>query len=867
MTGPAHHKAAVFPKRFTAALPGHNLLLRKHLLERMELAHNQKLILVCAAAGTGKTTLVQQYHQRSRLAGRAALWVSLHAGDNDLQCFVDLLGCALHSLNRTPPAETHFTFEQVMRLIGQAASPLSIVLDGLEVIHAPAVFSCLQCILDNLPAGATLLIGSRRQPDLDLGSLRARGQMLELDTVALRLSLEETTRFIRDTCQLALSDQVIDTLQQRTEGWISALYLACLSHRETSEDMARIASFSGTNPQLAQYLSEDVLCQLDEETLLFLLQTSIATSLCAPLCDALSGRDDSAAMLQRLVRDNLLLQPVDDQQQHFRYHGLFAEYLRQTLPRRFPGYADRLRQVAARWYIDAGKPACAIDYLLDGNAPREAVKLLAEHIEGFVESGRTRRLLRWLDRFEAELLDEHPRLYLVYGWALLFARRFKDARRLIDHLSEHGRSPQAKTLQCLWLGVTDQSEECCSVALTHLQQLPAHESFQIRLVVNALTLQLIACGRIEGARELLLRSPACGVRHCIESVLDLSQGRLGAALQRLQRFADHNDARNTARLTCNVITALLLYERGELSLAEGLLTPALSQARDASTPDTVIICHVLMARLALSRGDRDVGLQHLVQLEQIGRQAGSQRIQCSAWLEHARVATLDKRLDTAEQAMHTVQRLSDWDRPGILLHANDVDCPLIARLRLRIAQGDYSAGATALQMAIEIAGTHQHKRRQIKLLLLLAMARDGQRNTRLARQALEQALRLACVEGFLQSFIEEGERLVNLLERWLARRQTALDSETAFVIRVLEQLGRAPCNIDVPGANCSLALTTREVQVLQLLAVGHRNRAIAEKLFLSECTVKSHLRKINVKLGTSNRIQALAIARSQGWLD
>ncbi|MCY1394327.1 HTH-type transcriptional regulator MalT [compost metagenome] len=870
MTAPAQSSTALFPNRFAAPRQGRQPLLRQRLLEQLERAQNQKLILVCAAAGYGKTTLLQQYYQRCRHAGRSALWVTLHAGDNDLQRFIDLLGGALRSAHRTSLPDNHFTLDQVIALYHLPASPRLIVLDALEVIDAPTPFACLQWILDNLPAGTTLLIGSRTLPPLDLTPLRARGQLLEIGTDALRLSLEESTWFVRDSRQLALCDHEVDRLHRHSEGWITALYLACLPQGEGLENLP---SLSSTDPRLVQYLAEDILRTLDETTLLFLLQTSVASTLCASLCDTLTGRDDSAQILGKLLRDNLFLHPVDDQPLQLRYHNLFAAYLRDTLQRRFPGRADTLRQAAARWHLDAGQPACAIDYLLDANAIPEAVDLLAEHIERFLENGRTRRLLRWLDCIPIELLDAHPRLNLAYGWALLFARRFKDALRLIAHLEEQGQHLQSQTLQCQWLSMTDQSEACCRLALAHLRQLPAEERCQARVVASTLALQLNACGHVELARDVLTQAPAplaCGVRQSIDSVLELTRGRLDAALQRLQTPTAQIGNVGTARLTYNAIGALLKYERGELAQAEGLLMPVLSQAREASTPDTLIICHVLTARLALRRGDRDTWLRHLVQLEHIGRQAGSQRIQCSAWLEHARVATLDKRLEYAEHAMRCVQQLSDWDRPGILLHANDVDCPLIAGQRLCIAQGAYNAAAKTLQAAIETARAHRHGRRQIKLQLLLAMARDGQKRNRLAIHALDQALQLACPEGFLQSFIEEGERLATLLVRWLERRQppgeSQPDSEKAFVIGVLRHLGRA-ADAGTRDANTSPALTSREVQVLQLLAVGHRNPVIAEKMFLSECTVKSHLRKINIKLGTRNRIQALAIARDHGWLD
>jgi len=284
-----------------------------------------------------------------------------------------------------------------------------------------------------------------------------------------------------------------------------------------------------------------------------------------------------------------------------------------------------------------------------------------------------------------------------------------------------------------------------------------------------------------------------------------------------------------------ILAALERYERDELNQVEQLLVNVLPEARRIGTPDTLIISHILMARLALARGDCETWQRFLVELERFGQQSGSLRIQCSAWLERARVATLRKHLD------------------------GEVDNLLIAYQRLRIAQGNYNAAVEDLLVAIGNAQANQPLRLQIKLHLLLAMAQDGRKCTRLAMQAFGQALRLAGDEGLLRSFIDEGEPVAALLRRWVSRRCGQGDQiiNPQFVAQLLQRL-----NI----GNRSTALTMRETQVLQLLAFGHRNRVIAQRMFLSECTVKTHLHRINVKLGARSRSQALAIARFNGWL-
>jgi LuxR family maltose regulon positive regulatory protein len=351
-----------------------------------------------------------------------------------------------------------------------------------------------------------------------------------------------------------------------------------------------------------------------------------------------------------------------------------------------------------------------------------------------------------------------------------------------------------------------------------------------------------------------------GSRQCAQGILDLIQGRLGTMSARLQVAEPWPAA---TRLTRDTLAALFFHERNEPGTAHNLLIRSLPNARQSRSPDTLIITHLLLARLALQRGERQAWLRYLLELERLGQQAGCWRIQCSAWLEQAREATLDNRLDMARQALQMADHLSDWDQPAFLLYANDVDNPFMARQRLRIAEGSHAEAIADLLPAITRARACQHHRRELKLLLLLAMAYDGNKQGD-AMPVLEQALNLACVDAWLQSFIEEGERLALLLRRWASQRQVQPVTEmaTQFCAELLRRIDGDRRDMD-----CVQALTGREIKVLQLLAMGHRNRVIAEKLFLSECTVKTHLHRINRKLGTRDRNQALAIARRRGWLD
>ncbi|MDD1977681.1 LuxR C-terminal-related transcriptional regulator [Pseudomonas tussilaginis] len=865
-------------------------LQRSRLLQQMAQGDTTRLILIRAAAGFGKTTLLQQYRDHCLTTGKQVLWINLEPADNDLPRFLRLLAHGLQPyLPVTVEPGSSPRVEDLLELIAASPRPFAILLDEVEVIHNTEVLELLQQLVELLPAGCVLAMASRASPAIGLGRIRARGQLLEIRPGDLRFTPEESMAFIRNKRQIPLRDNELATLYRCTEGWIAGLYLASLSLKDRDDHAAFIASFSGSNLELAEYLTEDILMRQSEACRLFLMQTSILEQFCVPLCQAVTGRSDSATMLEHLDRTNLFLVPVDSQQQWFRYHHLFASFLRHALERIHPDMAKHLHETAANWFFNAAQPIPAIEHLFSAGLHDEAARRINQHLDTLIDSGRTRLLLRWLDRIAQETRDAYPYLCKSYAWLLATTTRMKDALQVAQRLEQVNGPEYAyvgQVLHCLQLGAIDQAEECCSLGLALLASMPADEVHLYMVLASSVAMNLVANGRYDEARSLLStalqRNPRINVsflRHTFsvnESILDLIQGRLSNALVRMQSAVEtpHGSGQlkpHEAKLSLDIFHGLLMYESAAFDEAHTCLSRCLYFAKQVISPENQIVTHVLTARIAYNKGDRTTWMRCLVELEQIGQQVGSHRLQCSAWLERMRVAILEQRLDVASQALHSAELNGDWDRPDFIRFANEVDTPSIARQRLRIAQGEGALAAKSLRQAIEQARHWQHVRRELKLHILLAMALDSQQQSQEAFQALNDALRLASHEGFLGTFIEEGERLAGLVQRWAVvgkPRCKELGIEPGFVDDLLQHLGRHadvnPGEQDDNGAQ--QVLTGREYQILQLLAVGLKNRDIAEKVFLSEFTVKSHLQKIYAKLDTNGRTETLAIARARGWI-
>jgi LuxR family maltose regulon positive regulatory protein len=323
-----------------------NLVTRSHLIARLAegLRLGRRLTLVSAPPGFGKTTLIREW---AGVAERRVAWLSVDEGDNDATRFLRYMIAALTqaddrvgrtlfgSSSSASPQESLIAL--INDLVGTSAD-LVLVLDDYHLISDFGVHDLVAFLLANQPPRFHVVIGTREDPPLPLARMRARDQVTEIRESALRFSPEETAAFLNQTMSLGLSSASIASLMARTEGWITGLQLAGLALRQLTGSLqpqsaadAFVAAFAGDDRYIVDYLMAEVLDREPEPVRSFLRQTSILDRLSAPLCDALTGRDDSQAVLEHLEGANLFLVPLDNRREWYRYHVLFAQVLRLTL--------------------------------------------------------------------------------------------------------------------------------------------------------------------------------------------------------------------------------------------------------------------------------------------------------------------------------------------------------------------------------------------------------------------------------------------------------------------------------------------------------------------------------------------------------
>ncbi len=396
---------------------------RERLFARLADGRGLKLSLVACPAGFGKSTLLAAWREWE---ARPVAWVSLDEGDNDP---VVLWSHVIEALARACPglagtelatmAATAPVLEVVLpRLVNELAElpEVSLVLDDFHRLSASSARESVAWFVDHVPASVQTVLATRADPGLPLGTLRARGQLLELRADELRFTTAEADEFLNGRLELGLDAADVDLLVARTEGWPAGLYLAALSLAGKEDKHGLVAAFDGASAHVVDFLSSEVLAAYPPEVQAFMLRTSVLERLCAPLCDAVLDLDGSGRTLDALARSNLFLIPLDDRRQWFRFHHLFAQLLRVELERREPELVPVLHRRAFQWHLEAGTTDEAIHHAVAAHAFPEAGALIAETWVHYANAGRTSSVLDWMDRFPPHLLAADRRLLLVKAW-------------------------------------------------------------------------------------------------------------------------------------------------------------------------------------------------------------------------------------------------------------------------------------------------------------------------------------------------------------------------------------------------------------------------------------------------------------------
>jgi LuxR family transcriptional regulator, maltose regulon positive regulatory protein len=421
--------------------PGH--LYRVELVGALIVGAHSRVTLVAAAPGSGKTSLLSEWHADPREL-RPFAWISLDSADNDPVRFWDGVFAALQTtapgigdsaqaaLHSPGTTVTDHVLPLLINDLAGLAEPAVLVLDDYHLIENGEIHGAIELLIERLPLAAHLVISTRFDPPLPLSRLRARGQLTEIRGADLRFNVTEAGAFLNDVVGLDLEADEITRLHERTEGWAAGLQLAGLSLRGREDHRQFIDSFAGDDQQIVDYLGFEVLDREPSDLREFMIQSSVLERLSGPLCAAVTCIPDSERLLRTLERENAFVVALDSKREWYRYHHLFAELLRHELERTRPGLVLDLHRRASEWYREADAIPEAIGHATAAGDFGDAIELIATHWYEFLQAGRQETVANWIDKLPPETVIHDPNLCLTKAWLGVNSGRLDEVDRWVD---------------------------------------------------------------------------------------------------------------------------------------------------------------------------------------------------------------------------------------------------------------------------------------------------------------------------------------------------------------------------------------------------------------------------------------------------
>jgi LuxR family transcriptional regulator, maltose regulon positive regulatory protein len=872
------------------------LVARSRLTAKLEREPSRKLTLISAPAGFGKTTLLVEW-LRERAGGEGwVAWLSLDEGDNDPVRFMSYLVVALRrtseeeigegvlvALRSPEPPRIEAMIAALVNEIAALPRELTLVLDDYHLIDSQSVHGVVSFLLEHLPDNVHLIVASRVDPPLQLARLRARNQMIHLDAADLSFTSEEASTFLNDVMGLELSVEDLATLEERTEGWIAGLQLAALSIQDRKDVSGFIKAFSGSYRDVLDYLAEEVLARQPERVRDFMLQTSILDHLTGSLCDALTGRSDGQGMLERLERDNLFVFALDEERRWYRYHHLFADFLRGRLMRERPESTGELHLRASGWYEGNGHLSEAVGHALSAPDHNLAARLIEEGVEGAVERGEGTTALRWLEALPIEAKRLRPRLFVEHAVALVITGRpddaeplLKEAERTAEADGEEGQFLLgfASTVRSWRARLRGDAPEAVELARRGLSLLPDEEVHVRNYAAVRLGDALRIVGDLAAADEAYAEAAEIGraAHHAYGRLAGMvmharvraEQGRLREADEEfrraLQLLTEEGFELSPAAGIVHIGMGALLYERDDLDAAMRELERGMELAERTGDVSTLVWAYVTISRNNLAQGDESGALQRARQAERVARDSGADLQIAIAldWMTRLLLA----RGDLTEAVAFEQERATNAENAADAARVVD----RLTSARLLYAQGQHREALPQLEELGETAEAAGRTGNLIEILALQALALWAGSKKERAVSTLAESLALAEPEGYVRTIVDEGPQMATLLSEVLGAKQRGRTDllrcvPAHYIRKLLAALERDAASAASPAAGLPEPLSERELEVLRLIASGKSNRRIASELFVSVGTVKTHINNLYRKLDAHSRTQALARAR------
>lgn len=901
---------------------------RERLSSLLAPGHPKRLNLVVAPAGFGKTTLVSQWCART--PGPIA-WLSLDEHDDEPQRFWQYVVSAFEHAGLTGLEPCHKSLAgntdgspgtAITALVNALATdggPWVLVLDDFQFAANDQIHRQFGYFVDYLPTGVTITLVSRTEPPLPLARWRVRRWLQEIHPALLAFSEDECREFFHSTMGLKISEQDVQAICRRTEGWVAAMQLSALSGSDTGLEQNKSARALGTSQaaltiderHISDYVLSEVLDKQPDDTVAFLLETSCCPRLCASLCDTLRGTDDSQVKLENLLSQHLFLIPLDNHNEWFRYHDLFRDALLQRVRYTDPERAHLLWQRAVEWLLDHGQVQGAIAQIVQEEDWAWLARVLETHGNNLIHGGYHLPVLNWLESLPVEEVEESAQLQMLRVWGRFFANRLDHLEPLLANIEDlldrrvADSAPDAEgalglqsevSLVRSYLARSRSDDKSASDLTRQVLADIDHTRIPLKSVTYyGIGLDDYGKGDLPGAENTLKSAVHYGQVERKPSTV-LSSGGLLAWIQynrgdmdlalhtctEVRKWVDqhYSDPSQPRLISCWLSAALteIFRERNQLQDATAHLEPLLEHVNKGAEPGQHIIIQHVRGHLAFSAGRFQEAIGYLEDAEQVGRKRREQIV-----FEPPASSALLARCFLATEQIGEARRILELVKSQKITNPLNLEQNNISYARLLVTEDKPEQALEVLETLISDAQRNEHNRHMVEALLVSGEAFAQKGRDKECQERLARAVKIAAEAGFLRLFAEESPRLQELLLASTAMKSGGSwqDSLSDMLLKLktegmANEKDKAPVPDIKPASHQTPAddavqklaepLSQRELEVLELINAGYSNKDISASMGVAPATVKAHIRNLYGKLGVGRRTEALVRARELGIL-
>ncbi len=864
--------------------------LETRLLKALD---NVSICLITAPAGFGKTTLVSQSLSKWDYP---VAWLQLDTEDNDPIQFWAYLTAALRMIHPALPnysqsivmsPDNNEPLIKIANFLETIKEPFALVLDDFHHVVSEVVYRQLEWFINRELPCLRLILLSRNENPLNLARLQVRHHSEIITSDSLRFTPNEVRTFLKQTMVLDVDNTLVNHLSHLAEGWPAALHLMALRLRHQPKERFSIEQFTFPDANVTHYFDEEIFDPLPREVQDFLLRTSILKDIQPDLCRTVAGIDGQY-FLEQLTRNQSFVTQMDRSGKHYRYHSLFSEYLQARLKRDHPDWFQTAHLQAAAYFQQHNMIELAVEHTIASGDLTHAETLISEAAWNFVSLGRRDTVRTWIESIPAERLEHNPRLSVHYAWVLYLQGHFDRVEHYLL-LAEHWLSHKAHLL-------SKHDSQALSGEIHTIRALLAHLSGNLK-------------SAIEHSQQALQLLPLdqTFIRGCALGNLGYSQWLDGdtnsGQLSIESDFLPPHPLDELTRLIFQCNQANLLILIGQLHEAAQLLRNILAIAETDPKAYQIVtaMAYFGIGVLEFAWNKLDQAADHVREGLLLGQPWIYLNGLLPAYLTLAGIENIRHHYQAADQAL---SEMESHIQAGGLTHMREL--LEINRIRLKMARGEVKSArrwvlrlqnddpiepnSTAIWRHIthaEILITQNQAEQALELLrrlnalcgllslewmrldvqLLQSIAHWNLGQQVAALTLLQEILVRAEPESHIRLFLDRGSVVENMLRHLYSPTDSV--GYISDLLKAFEDETRRSGEVisDMNGVTIGEKLSSRELEILSLIAQGATNKDIADKLVISEGTVKTHVKHILSKLDAQNRTDAIAKARSRSLLD